>query len=286
MKILITGASGFTGKHFYNLATQAGHDPISLAANITEPQAVASEIHALGHIDAVVHLAAISFVGHANDAEFYSVNTVGTSNLLAALSKLPSENQPKKVLVASSANVYGNCDHSPIAEAQVPAPTNHYATSKLAMEWVAKTFLDRLPIVIARPFNYTGPGQPASFLIPKLITHFSERRPHIELGNIHVEREFNDVRMVCDAYLRLLAQGIPGETYNICSGTPHTIQSVMECLENLTHHKVEVLINPAFVRTNEVHRLCGDPSHLERCIGPLKEFKLASTLSSMLNAVD
>ena len=86
---------------------------------------------------------------------FYNVNVLGAMNLLAGLTALPVK--PRKVLLASSANVYGNCDASPITEGQLAAPVNHYAMSKLAMEQMAWTYLDRLPIVITRPFNYTGP---------------------------------------------------------------------------------------------------------------------------------
>ena len=89
---------------------------------------------------------------------------MGTINLLDALCALPI--CPSKVVLASSANVYGNCAVSPIKEDQPPAPVNHYAMSKLAMEHMARTFASRLPIVITRPFNYTGPGQRSNFLIP------------------------------------------------------------------------------------------------------------------------
>lgn len=266
MRILLTGASGFTGRHFQAHATQAGHEVVPLHANLTDPASLRQGVQAAGPVDAVVHLAAISFVGHANDAEFYAVNTVGSTHLLAALAALPTADRPGKVLIASSANVYGNCQHSPIAETQPPAPINHYAASKLAMEHMAMTFLDRLPIVITRPFNYTGPGQAKSFLIPKLVDHFVRRASVIELGNLNVEREFNDVRMVTDAYLRLLNKGSAGEIYNVCSGKTYSLTEVIEILTRITGHNIEVKINPEFLRANEVHRLCGDPSKLTKFV--------------------
>lgn len=284
MRILLTGASGFTGRHLQAQATQAGHGVVPLTADLTDGAAVQHAVQAAGPVDAVVHLAAISFVGHANDADFYAVNTVGSTHLLAALAALPAADRPGKVLMASSANVYGNCQQSPIPEAQPPAPVNHYAASKLAMEHMAMSFLDRLPIVITRPFNYTGPGQAKSFLIPKLVDHFGRKAPTIELGNLHVEREFNDVQMVTDAYLRLLAKGVAGETYNVCSGKTYSLTEVIAMLKQITGHPIEVKVNPAFVRANEVHRLCGDPSKLMECIQHNTAGKLEECLSAMVRA--
>jgi nucleoside-diphosphate-sugar epimerase len=279
MKILLTGSAGFTGHHFIASAQAAGHQVLQLQPGLTDKAAVAAEVQQ-AKPDAVVHLAAISFVGHADDSDFYRVNVVGTMNLLAALVELPRV--PAKVLLASSANIYGNCDASPINEDQPPAPVNHYAASKLAMEHMARTFADRLPIVITRPFNYTGAGQADHFLIPKLVDHFVRKAPSIELGNLNVEREFNDVRMVCNAYLALLDHGQQGQTYNVCSGQTYTLQNVLDMLIDITGHAIDVHVNPAFVRANEVHRLCGNPAKLQACTGPLAQIGLADTLRAML----
>lgn len=284
MKILLTGAGGFTGRFFADTAVKMGHNVIPLQSNLMDKQGLAEEVASLVALDAVVHLAAISFVGHTNDSEFYTVNTVGSINLLQALAVL--SRPPAKVLMASSANVYGNCKVSPIAESQMPAPASHYAMSKLSMEYMARTFFDRLPIVITRPFNYTGPGQALNFIIPKLVTHYAHRALRVDLGNLDVEREFNDVRMVCDAYLKLLEHGLEGETYNICSGKPYTLQHVMDVLTQLTGHTIQVNVNPMLVRRNELHRLCGDPRKFESLLtgdgGVSKEYSLKQTLASML----
>lgn len=281
MNILLTGAAGFTGHFFKQQALAAGHTVWPLFADITDKASVDAEVEK-AQPTAVVHLAAISFVRHVDEAAFYRVNVLGTLNLLAALVALPVK--PIKVLLASSANVYGNCDTSPIIEAQAPAPVNHYATSKLAMEHMALTFADRLPLVITRPFNYTGPGQASQFLIPKLVSHFASRASRIELGNLHVEREFNDVRMVCEAYLGLLTHGKPGEAYNVCSGKPYTLQHVLATLQEITGHSLVVDVNPAFVRDNEVYRLYGSPDKLHATLCKnLHGFQLEETLRFMLN---
>ena len=111
---------------------------------------------------------------------------------------------------------------------------------------------------------------------------FAQRAAAIELGNLHVEREFNDVRMVCDAYLSLLHHGVSGEVYNVCSGQPYTLQHVIGLLSEMTGHTMDVRVNPAFVRANEVYRLCGSPDKLLACTGALIEYRLRDTLAWML----
>ncbi|MDQ0084913.1 nucleoside-diphosphate-sugar epimerase [Variovorax boronicumulans] len=285
MKILLTGAEGFTGRLFAEHAAAAGHTVVALQANLTNADALRDEVLNTAP-DAVVHLAAISFVGHAHDEAFYAVNVIGTTNLLNALVQLPV--RPRRVLLASSANIYGNTAESPIGETHAPAPVNHYGMSKLAMEYMARTYADRLDLVITRPFNYTGPGQDDHFLIPKLAMHFAAREPSIALGNLDVEREFNDVRMVCDAYLLLLSHGEPGETYNICSGQPYALRFVIDTFARLTGYSPRIEVNPAFVRANEVHRLCGSATKLQALFAAhsvtLLSPPLEETLQRMLQA--
>ena len=281
LRMLVTGADGFTGVHFVKQAREAGYDVFAFNADLTNPQAVQAQVDAATP-DVVVHLAGISFVGHDKPSAFYDVNVIGTLNLLDALLKLP--HRPKRILLASSANVYGNCEQSPISEIQSPAPLNHYAMSKLAMEHLAMTYADRLSLFFVRPFNYTGPGQIESFVIPKIVSHFKRQATTIELGNLTVEREYNDVRMVTDAYLKLLDKAAAGEIYNICSGKTYTLHQVIEALVELTGHQMNVVVNPAFVRANELHRLCGDVSKLHKTIGMHDPIALQNTLRWMLES--
>lgn len=283
MKLLLTGADGFTGRPFRTLAEAEGFEVIALRADLLDAEGMREEVHAV-QPDYVVHLAGIAFVGHAREEAFYAVNVVGTTNLLDALSRMPSP--PVMTLLASSANVYGNCVQSPIAESQPPAPVNHYAMSKLAMEYMARTYMDRLRLVITRPFNYTGPGQDEAFVIPKLAKHFVQRAKAVALGNLHVEREFNDIRTVCAAYLFLLRQGEAGEVYNVCSGRMHSLQEVIATFERIVGHAISLRVDSSFVRPNEVHQLCGDPGKLKRLMASAglqwKLPTLEETLTSVL----
>ncbi|MDD5462828.1 MAG: GDP-mannose 4,6-dehydratase [Methylococcales bacterium] len=281
MKLLVTGAYGFTGKHFIKAAYDYGHEVIALEADLRDPKAVKQQVAQVAP-EAVVHLGGISFVGHTDTSAFYEVNVIGTLNLLEALAALAQP--PRSILLASSSNIYGNCEQSPITEEQPPAPVNHYAMSKLAMEYMARTYLDRLPLFFVRPFNYIGPGQPESFIIPKLVAHFIRHAETVELGNIDVEREFNDVRFVCEAYLQLLKKAGPGEIYNICSGKPVALKSVLDLLGQITGHHMQIKVNPSFARSNEIHRLCGSPAKLNGIVGNIGLPALQDTLHWILGS--
>jgi len=156
-------------------------------------------------------------------------------------------------------HIDGNTLASPIVEVQSPAPVNHYATSKAAMEYMAMPYSSVLPLFFVRPFNYTGPLQSPNFIIPKLVSHFVKKSEVIELGNIDVEREFNDVRFVCDTYIKLLTTAKVGDICNIFTGTPISLTKIIETLAQLTGYKIKVVINPSFVRSNEIKQLYGSP---------------------------
>ena len=277
--ILLSGSDGFTGRHLIDLAHSHGCRVHCLLADLTDADALNSEVAAM-EFDFVVHLAGISAVTHDDVQELYRVNLFGTLNLLSAV--VASGQSPEKVLIASSANVYGDRAVSPINEDQCPNPVNHYAMSKLAMEQMARAHRKELPLVFCRPFNYTGAGHDLRFVIPKLVDHFASRKPLVELGNLEIEREFNDVRAVCRVYMALLEKGQPGEVYNVCSGRTHRLSSVIDLLSGITGHEIKVEVNPEFLRENELQTLSGDPSKLQACIGEIDFPPLQQTLQWML----
>ena len=264
MDILLTGAQGFTGRWFTQAATAAGHRVTPLVSNLTDRAAVAAEL-AQWNGDSVLHLAALSHVVHDQPEAFYAVNCVATYDLLMALARHPAaQRAPIKVVLASSANIYGNAlGHAGLIDESVPAsPTNHYANSKLAMELMARNVPDSLQVVIARPFNYTGVGQSERFLIPKMVAHYSARAERLRLGNLEVAREFNDVRDIVNDYLLLLGHAPAGGVYNLCSGQAHRLLDVVALLEHLSGHRLTIEVDPALVRPNEVLQLAGSPARL------------------------
>jgi nucleoside-diphosphate-sugar epimerase len=88
LRIFLTGANGFTGKYFSELARLEGHQIIQLEGDITDRSNVTSQIHS-ARADFVIHLAAISFVAHENISQIYAVNVVGTENVLEATYTAP-----------------------------------------------------------------------------------------------------------------------------------------------------------------------------------------------------
>ncbi|HEX2530541.1 MAG TPA: GDP-mannose 4,6-dehydratase [Burkholderiaceae bacterium] len=288
-RVLLTGANGFTGSYLRAELEDAGYAVIG--AVVGAPMGmheVALDITCLDNCrsvmeavrpDYLVHLAAISFVHHGDAEAFYRVNVIGTLNLLQALSD--AEVIPRRVLIASSANVYGNATSGVITESQPPQPVNHYAVSKLAMEHMARTWEDRLPIVVTRPFNYTGIGQERHFLVPKIVSHFLLHAPVLELGNLDIERDFSDVRMVARAYRGLLEHDCAGEVVNVCSGRPYSLRNILKMMEEIAGHGIDVQINPAFIRQSEVKVLVGSPAKLHALLGEPDVIPLEETLRWM-----
>jgi len=289
-RALLTGCHGFTGRYVTAELEAAGYEVIGLAhdgdppregvlrANLLDRAAVESAV-GQARADAVVHLAAISFVAHGDADEIYRTNIVGTRNLLQALAD--GDVKPRSVVLASSANIYGNAAALPITEDTPPAPANDYAVSKLAMEAMARLWMERLPITLVRPFNYTGVGQSENFLIPKIVAHFRRRERAIELGNTDVSRDFSDVRDVARAYAAIVACAPAGEAINLCSGDAHSLDEVLSKMAGIAGYELEVRVNPAFVRDNEVKRLVGSNARLRDLVGFAPSIPLGETLRWM-----
>ena len=280
MLILITGINGFTGQYLKSKLIERGYEVVGLKADLMDASSLDKEIKKV-QPDAVVHLAGISFVAHSDKRDFYNINIIGTYNLLNSLDS--SLLNLKSVLIASSSNVYGNMHEQSISERDALDPKNDYAVSKLSSEYVSKLFMDRLPIFITRPFNYTGVGQSTDFLVPKIIHHFLEKRPHIMLGNMNIHREFNDVRNVVDIYSSLITGSFSGKVFNICTEKTYSIANIINMCEKITKHKIEVRKNVELCRNNEAIRIVGNGQYLKKFINPKNVFSLDDTLCWMLS---
>lgn len=296
-KMLVTGVGGFTGRHFTALTKDMDVEVHGLVrhegplhpdlisqhvCDLDDPQSVRKVVRDV-QPDSVVHLAGAAFVGRADVEAFYRTNLLGTRNLLDALSQL--DKAPDAILVASSANVYGNQRVGAISEDMAADPVNDYGVSKIAMEYVTRIFSNSLPIIVARPFNYTGIGQSIDFLIPKIVDHVRRRAPEITLGNTDVARDFSDVRDVVDAYLKLMKNpDAIGQTVNICSGQAYKLSDILASVKQLSGRDFDIMVDPKLVRANEIKELWGDDAKLNALVPDRSIIPLQETLDWMLNA--
>jgi nucleoside-diphosphate-sugar epimerase len=282
---LLTGSRGFTGHYVARALKDAGYEVRELRladkpVDLLDREALRAVVGEVAP-DVVVHLAAISFVAHDDVDAIYRTNIVGTRNLLQALAS--GNASPRHVVLASSANIYGNAGGS-IPESTPPAPQNDYAVSKLAMEHMARTWQAHLPISIVRPFNYTGVGQSERFLIPKIVSHFRARERVIELGNIDVWRDFSDVRDIARAYVRLVEDAPGAEAINFCSGREISLRDVLAMMQELAGYPIEVRVRQDLVRANEVVRLRGDTTRMDAVLGEWERLPFEATLRWMYEA--
>lgn len=297
-KVLITGAGGFTGRYLAAALANAGYDvygtfstakeavppglKAAIGCDLLDSERMAQVLQEV-QPDFVAHLAAISFVAHGDVQAIYRTNVLGTRSLLEAIAGMRSP--PRMTLLASSANIYGNATVDCIDESTPPAPANDYAVSKLAMEYVARLYADRIPLVTARPFNYTGVGQADNFLVPKIVSHVRRRAAAIELGNIDVSRDFSDVRTVVEYYHRLLeCPDAAGKTLNVCSGRVHSLREILTMAQEISGHEMEIKVNPAFVRASDVKVLKGSNQRLTALVGQAPAVPLKDTLRWMIEA--
>jgi nucleoside-diphosphate-sugar epimerase len=292
-RILITGGAGFSGRLLAKRLRQDGNDVVVLSrracpgcdidVDLCDFDAVAQALTRTKP-NAIVHLAGIAAPTHSNIGEIYSANVVGTANLFAALANAKVE--PKIVIIASSAQVYAEAGANvQLTEDALLGPRTHYAVSKYTAEKIAAIYSRYFPIIVARPFNYTGPGQTTDFLIPKIVQHYVERRRQIRLGNLDVFRDISSVERVVEAYSRLVLRSIGPTIVNICSGRATCLADIPKIMEEVSGHSVNLVIEPALFRTDEPQYFVGSPSRLEGLTGPLPNPQIRETLVKMYEAV-
>ena len=285
MRILVTGGEGFTGRYVRHELERGGHEVTDLRARLEDAAAMRDEVSRIAP-DAVIHLAAVAFVAHSEARAFYDVNLVGTMNLLDALaSHAEAGGTLRRVVLASSANVYGPGEGTALTEETPANPSNHYALSKFAMERMSALYRDRLPTVIVRPFNYTGPGQDENFVVPKIVAAFRRGDRSIRLGRTDVRRDFSDVRAVTAAYRGLVeADRLPADTFNVCSGRARSIDEVIDICAEAAGYRMEIERDPAFMRRGDIETLVGSNARLRGTLPSWEPIGFERTLRDMLAA--
>jgi GDP-4-dehydro-6-deoxy-D-mannose reductase len=244
----------------------------------------------------IIHLAAMSFVPQATSepALAVDVNVTLTVRLLHAASGLRAAGlADPTVLIVGSAEQYGRQgpDAHPLSESAEQLPLTVYGATKAAGELFARQFgrSTGLRVLMARPFNHTGPGQEPRFLLPALVARAIALRTAppgapFAIGNVDTIRDMLHVRDVVAAYIAMLARGAPGEAYNVASGTGRTTGELAAQVLARAHVQAVVTQDPALVRPAEVPVLVGDASKLRAATGWVARFSLDDLLDDLLDA--
>ena len=309
MKVLVTGADGFVGQWLVQALLAAGHSvtgavregrPIPGRLTLAEQGAVrwipldlqdhaSIDEVARTPADGVVHLAAVASSVEAgrDPAHAWAVNAAGTARLVESLAGRAGA---ERVVVVSTAEVYGAGEARPRRETDPVNPGSPYASSKAAAEIAALEAGRRtgLAVMVARPFPHTGPGQTATYVAPAFLDRirFAQRTGAVAVktGNLDPIRELLDVRDVVDAYLTLLDRGRAGEVYNVARGEGIAIGELFERIAAAAGVRVLPEPDPSLLRANDVPHLVGDPTKLRTDTGWSVARPLAQTLRDLVDA--
>ena len=314
MRVLVTGADGFVGRHLVPRLVETGHevsaacrpggqpleiwlgerwrnavrlvpfelaDPAGVRAALTPP------------CDAIIHLAAVATVSEARQdpGRAWVVNAAGTARLLEAVIDVRAhDGVDSLVLAVSSAEVYGKGSAVPRTESDPLQPQSAYAASKAGTEIAALEAWRRvgLRVLVARPFTHTGPGQSQPYVVPSFIQRLRAAKEtgatQVATGNLEPVRDLLDVRDVAEAYLGLLANGVPGEVYNISRGEGVTLRDLFHEVADLVGVRAEPVADPSLIRAGDIPYLVGDSTKLRRATGWAPTLKLQQTLREMVDA--
>jgi GDP-4-dehydro-6-deoxy-D-mannose reductase len=298
VKTLVTGCNGFAGRHASAALRQAGHEVVGgdlavspcgatscLEMDVRDPASISRALET-ARPDAILHLGGIAFVplGWTEPQQVFSVNTIGTLNLLDAV----RQHRPiTRILVVTSAEVYGSHPASaPLAEDSPYRPDNIYGVAKAAADHAALLYAahHHLNVMVARPSNHIGAGQSKDFVSSSFAAQLAAiaagAKPCMHVGNLDQRRDFTDVRDVVCAYVRLLEKGRPGNAYNIASGRMTSVREILDLLCDIAQVHPQVEVDPALFRPTD-DRPSYDTSRIRAHVGWQPLIPLRQTLEAV-----
>ena len=283
-RALITGITGFAGGHLaahllargdvevYGVAHAVGYGvghlerpvPVEIA-DLRDGQVV-EEVVVGVRPDHIYHLAAQAYVPAAWVApwETFEHNVRPELNLLEVMVR---EGLKARLLVVASNEVYGavTWERLPVDEETPLEPVNPYGVSKVAQDLLARQYYlsHGVDVIRARAFNHVGPRQSPGFVAANFARQIAEtevglREAVVRVGNLEAERDFTDVEDVVRAYALLMERGRSGEAYNIGSGRPRSVASLLEGLLKLSGVEVRVEEDLGRMRPTDVAVIYGD----------------------------
>ena len=302
-RLLITGSQGFVGRavtdrihsHYAEQIEPVDFiDPQTNARpDISDASAVERAIEAAG-ADAVLHLAAIAAPREAqkDPTLAWTVNVMGTLHIANAMRRLT----PKARLIWSgSSEAYGNAFNkstgSAVEESAALEPMSPYGATKAAGDMMLRQMAeDGFEAIVCRPFNHTGPGQTADYVVPAFAEQVARieaglQEPVLNVGNLEALRDFLDVQDVAEAYLLAATSPLPPRRcYNVSTGQPVSIEALLKGLLAKSTREITVQVDPARYFPNKVEIASGNPAAIRADLGWVPSITLDETLQSVLDA--
>jgi len=301
--VLVTGAGGFVGSHLIELLERDHSNIVAWLRPGTEPlvrgrhvkwidiemhdrDAVARAV-AAAPPEQIYHLAGVPHVGESweHTHETFAGNVLATHHLFDAIRRAALR---PRVLISSTAFVYAPLNRA-ITEHDLVRPNSPYGTSKVAQEMLAKRAWedDGIPALIARSFNHVGPRQAPSFVAASIAKQIAEseagrRAPKLLMGNMDSERDMMDVRDTVRAYQSMMASATPGIPYNVSSGVPIKVRTLVELMTSKARMPIAIEQDPARFRPNDTPLVLGDHSRLTVDTGWTPQIPLERTVDDLL----
>ncbi len=292
-RALITGITGFAGGHLaahllacgnvevFGIAHERGYGldhldrPVEIViGNMQDPQVVADVLSEVKP-DHIYHLAAQAYVPAAwHDPWDTFVNNIRPE--LNMLQLIANQSLRTRMLVVASNEIYGAVppDRLPVNENAPLEPNNPYGVSKVAQDLLARQYFlsHNVDVVRVRSFNHLGPRQSPQFVAASFARQIAEaeaglREPVIYVGNLGAQRDFTDVVDVVRAYALLMEKGHSGEAYNVASGRPRSIQSLLDTLLAMSTVKLRIEPDETRTRPADVSVIYGDITKLRTDTG-------------------
>lgn len=293
-RILVTGAAGFFGGWIVRELTAAGHRVTGLSRDeldLSDPAATAATV-AASEPDVIVNAAGISSprACEENPAACFTANTAATFNLLEAIR---GRNRGTRLVLLSSATVYGPGAGDPLAETDPVAPHSIYASSKLAAEVLTSQYIreGKVNATTLRVFNLIGPGQPGDQAAAEFAAAVRDAleagagEVGITVGDPAISRDFTDVRDAARAVAAVI--GVPG-LFNLCSGHTASLLELADTLAGLARRhrdpafSVHLDTDPERTSPGDARSVCGVPDKLRNATGWRPEIPLERSLSDLL----
>jgi nucleoside-diphosphate-sugar epimerase len=293
-RILITGAAGFVGRHLTKSLAAAYPDATLLTPTIdvTDSAEVSAMLRSASP-DSCIHLAAISTIAAAQQDQdrAWQVNLLGTLSLAHAILRYAPECQ---LIFASTADAYGTSFEpgAKLDERAPLAPLNTYSATKAAADLALGSMARQgLRVVRLRPFNHTGPGQTAQFVVAAFARQVARiaagrQPPVLEVGNLEPRRDFLDVRDVCAAYTACVDRRdilVPGAIFNIASGEAKRIGDILLALQELVGISAEVRVDQSRIRTTDLPLAHGDATQARTVLGWTPTTPWSQTVQDVLS---